>query len=548
MKLDYYFGISQGNLSRDAAYYRSFIATCLRLCKTAQSIVSGTRATDRKPADDVMVLAIVAMHRYAREHGIEQDFKMVALLEHLLKRSRHNYEAILLAVQLYLDLGFGSLAMESYSRLNIKNIQQGSMPWVLMTRISLIHPLPIAQQLLQRKISVLSDPLQEIQTALLWYESAEEKLTSLMQTSLDNEQYHMVYDMLRTNQKTMHGRNRYILFFEGKRITRFSSNRAQEMRRFDNLYKIYKDFGLFEDRDYSAFVNYEYGGERNSSSYRGELSRPFPKQDWFKVLHDQCRCWDYMMQMSKETLDDLRNLLQRGSDDQAPPPTVDDFTAQEKKTCHQIGANVALAAIPRNPERATGVAVVLENIWISHIEGLQYLEATCVPVNEDSYACEHLLIYGWEWLSDRFLFLDLCHFSRVLSVMLIADYINDLKSQELYLKALKIRLNIESASKVLEDQVLQVREKLVEGRELDRVIRWIIAKAPSQDTTNGKVAGYEDSAEDSEDSLGALLYELVGEEDIQQAAKDLIESWAEALYGLAEVAKKLRGDKPASKR
>ena len=545
MKLDYYFGISQRELSCDAAYYRSFIATCLRLCKISQSAGSELPATDRRPTDDAMILAIMAMHRYARDYGIEQDFKVVALLEHLLKQSKHNYEALLLAVQLYLDLGFGSLAMEYYSRLNIKNIQQGSMPWALMTRISLIHPLPIAEQQLQRKPSVLTKPLQEIHTALAWYESAEEKLMSFIQTSLDSELYHMVHHAISLRRKTMHGFNRHVLFLEGNRIARFASEQEQDMRRFDGLFRVFEDVSLSEDRDHSAFADYEFGEQRDKSAYRGKLTRPSPQLAWFKMLYEQCRCWGYMTRTTKDTAESLCALF-GGSSNTDLVATANGFTTSEGKAFTEIGIITALALVDRSPSNTPEVAQVLEHIFISQVEGLKFLENTCIPTDEFSYACEHLLIYGWEWLSHRFLFIDTCHFIKVVSVMLIGEYINNAKAQELYLKALRLRLNVESASTVLEDQVLQVREKLVEDRELDRVIEWMVARMPSQETVNGKEAGYEKGAEDSEDSIGALLLDLMNEEDVRQAAKDLIESWAEALYGLAQVAKRLSADKPAS--
>ncbi|KAI5290777.1 hypothetical protein KEM54_000473, partial [Ascosphaera aggregata] len=69
-----------------------------------------------------------------------RDARAAAILNHLLIESPHNYEALLLLTRLYLLLGAGSLALETFAHLNVKQIQYESVAHNLYTRLATIHP------------------------------------------------------------------------------------------------------------------------------------------------------------------------------------------------------------------------------------------------------------------------------------------------------------------------------------------------------------------------------------------------------------------------
>lgn len=109
------------------------------------------------------------------------------ILEHLLLKSPHNYEALLLLVRIYLLLGAGSLALKKFSKLSVKQIQYETVAHNLFTRLATIHPQSAPPSLdLDRKDY---DPQAGLRQALLFYRNAESATTYSLSTGLDNGSY-----------------------------------------------------------------------------------------------------------------------------------------------------------------------------------------------------------------------------------------------------------------------------------------------------------------------------------------------------------------------
>lgn len=66
--------------------------------------------------------------------------RAAGVLEHLLINSPHNYQALLFLVRIYLLLGAGSLALKTFSKLSVKQMQFETVAHNLFTRLSTIHP------------------------------------------------------------------------------------------------------------------------------------------------------------------------------------------------------------------------------------------------------------------------------------------------------------------------------------------------------------------------------------------------------------------------
>lgn len=66
--------------------------------------------------------------------------RAAGILEHLLLNSPHNYQALLLLVRIYLRLGAGSLALKTFSKLSVKQLQFETVAHNLFTRLATIHP------------------------------------------------------------------------------------------------------------------------------------------------------------------------------------------------------------------------------------------------------------------------------------------------------------------------------------------------------------------------------------------------------------------------
>ncbi len=230
LKLDYYLFISRTGTSDQISLLRAFISRCLQLYKVSLSVKVSLPVSDRRPGDDVAILAamgLVRLYGYAEKHAILQ---CIATLEFLISNSKHNYDALLTLVRLYMRLGAGSLAMEHHSRLSIKNLQHATISWILYTRISTIHPYaPSRMNSVQGPINMLKS----LSVAIDWHKSAEELHSASIERMLDNGQYTMLVDTLEVDRCIRNGFGKFMFVVESHRIGRFSQ--FSEIEDYSNL-------------------------------------------------------------------------------------------------------------------------------------------------------------------------------------------------------------------------------------------------------------------------------------------------------------------------
>jgi len=223
LKLEYNLVISQDRNSLDADLLKTFISNCLRLYKESLAFGLDLPVSDRRPGDDAALLAamgLIRLFKLGRKHALLQ---CIVILEHSLLQSKHNYDALLILVRLYIFLGAGSMAMERYSRLSIKNLQHATISWVLYTRISSIHPYPATYTINgNRQLTV--DPLEDIVNASKWHTSAEAVSLEAVHKMQANGQWNMSLDALQTNQAVTDGFAKYLMVIEARRIARIRSS------------------------------------------------------------------------------------------------------------------------------------------------------------------------------------------------------------------------------------------------------------------------------------------------------------------------------------
>lgn len=223
LKLQYNLVISQDRHSRDADLLNAFVANCLRLYKESLAFGLNLPVSDRRPGDDAALLAamgLIRLFKLGRKHALLQ---CIIVLEHTLLQSKHNYDALLILVRLYIFLGAGSLAMERYSRLSIKNLQHATISWVLYTRISSIHPYPATYTINGKRLSVI-DPLEDIAQVSKWHTSAEAVSMGAVHKMQANGQWNMSLDVLQTNEAVTTGFAKFLMVVEARRIARIRSS------------------------------------------------------------------------------------------------------------------------------------------------------------------------------------------------------------------------------------------------------------------------------------------------------------------------------------
>lgn len=143
LKLEYCLKISGSDGKPSKQHIEDFITRCLKLYR--QNVAEQEiEKTESPPRDDLPALAVMAI--LAEEEGTESQvpgpalIRAAAILERWIRDSPHNSNALLLLVRIYLLLGAGSLAMSTFSKLSVKQMQFETVAFNLFTRLSSIHP------------------------------------------------------------------------------------------------------------------------------------------------------------------------------------------------------------------------------------------------------------------------------------------------------------------------------------------------------------------------------------------------------------------------
>lgn len=174
-----------------------FVCRCLRQFRDTERANAGeTPSTiEAEPTDDLCLLAAMSLVRLYEACGESTPSSVpgidlvqaAGILDHLLLKSPHNYEALLLLVRIYLLLGAGSLALKTFSQLSVKQIQYETVAHNLFTRISTIHPhsAPPLDGLDKKDY----DPQTALRQALLFYRNSETATKHSLSAGLEHGSY-----------------------------------------------------------------------------------------------------------------------------------------------------------------------------------------------------------------------------------------------------------------------------------------------------------------------------------------------------------------------
>lgn len=307
LKLEYNLVISRDDNTFKDGLLQGFICNCLRLYRLSLKYDLNLPVSDRLPGDDAALLAAMGLIRLYKTRQTYPEnntalLRSIVVLEHLLLRSKHNYDALLILVRLYMFLGAGSLAMERYSRLSIKNIQHATISWVLYTHISTIHPHPVNMSWTNGGGQTNIDPASDMMQALEWHKSASRLTKNSVISMQENGQWTMSLDALSTSTHVGSGFSKLLLFVEIKRIARFLSI-THEIQGPD----ISESFGVIvqsfyadtikvpipprtnDTRDRLAFPNYEAHGQLSFEETLPSVGSSIDVNVSVKIKHDVIR-------------------------------------------------------------------------------------------------------------------------------------------------------------------------------------------------------------------------------------------------------------------
>ncbi|KAI5295680.1 hypothetical protein KEM52_000582 [Ascosphaera acerosa] len=260
LKLSYLLGFSLGMQGAESA--DDFAASCLALSAALEKPAQGHGVIESQPRDDLCVMAAMAIIRYA--DGDSSDtagtadaalrprlVQAAAILECLLASSPHNYEALLLLTRIYLLLGAGSLAMQTFAKLNVKQMQYESVAHNLFARLATIHPAPApaVEGLEQKDV----DPQLALRHALDFYRRSERATASATLKGLQCGSYVNTQGCISLQAKLTSSLCRRVWALEERRCNRLLGGNPTSQ--FNDI--AFDSSEVTDQRSYEGFMNLE---------------------------------------------------------------------------------------------------------------------------------------------------------------------------------------------------------------------------------------------------------------------------------------------------
>jgi len=220
----------------------AFITGTLKLYVSALSLGSSLLVTDNQYGDDAALLAIMGLIRLYTLSPNDQSplYQSVQILETLLQKSKHNYQALLLLVRIYLLLGAIGAAIDIYPRLNIKQIQNDTLSHSVLTRISTLFPNDA------RTSSYLRN-------ALDIYESSRAQTPNMLQLAFERGGYAQMMGFLEFSERVEGSVCRTMWEIELRRLARIVSGFPEQDVPAEVGYK----GAVWDNRDFAVIIDCE---------------------------------------------------------------------------------------------------------------------------------------------------------------------------------------------------------------------------------------------------------------------------------------------------
>jgi len=167
------------------------------------------------PCPEAAVLAVLAILRLAHAKSSVENTLFAEILLEISRSKFHDYYLFtILLVQLQTHLGLMSLAMETFNRLSVKNMQWETVGHFVLTRISTLHPSPNGSG------ADAFDPLKAIDTGLTILENSDNALVRGIREGLRFHSYSNIYNSVKMRSDIEHSMNRQAFAIEERALGR----------------------------------------------------------------------------------------------------------------------------------------------------------------------------------------------------------------------------------------------------------------------------------------------------------------------------------------
>ncbi|KAF8468823.1 N-acetyltransferase B complex non catalytic subunit-domain-containing protein [Kalaharituber pfeilii] len=265
----------------------SFVSSSLKiyLAGLHPSLSTTVVTTDNHHGDDAALLAVMALLRLWKLTPDDETplLRSIILLEFLLSKSKHNYQALLLLTRLYVLSGAPHLAAskDCWDRLNVKQTQSDTLGHWLVTRASTLFPFPESPALNSSDILVILNKFLKI------FESSSKQTPEMTVLAFDRATYGQLVEFVEFGERVEGSVSRAIYEVEKRRVGRLrgsnSSGGVHENGMVD-WGRQWTERSVVDNRDVGVLVNFERRAGKGESFERKvlRLGEGLPGKQWVK--------------------------------------------------------------------------------------------------------------------------------------------------------------------------------------------------------------------------------------------------------------------------
>ncbi|KAL4944916.1 hypothetical protein BDV06DRAFT_186114 [Aspergillus oleicola] len=302
LKLEYCFLLSADAPNASKEKVEEFVSRCLKEYREVErpDRSSAPSTIESQPSDDLCVLAAMALLRFSGSWVSSKQeeipdvmlIRAAALLERLVAHSPHNSQALLLLVRLYLRLGAGSLALKTFSKLSVKQMQFETVAHNLFTRLATVHPhsAPPIDGAEYKDFNPQSAFVQ----SMIFYLSANVTSSRHRSNGLEYGSYVNVEGTIELQRRLKQSICRRMYALEVKRVQRLAG--GDPVGRYDEIAR--DSSPLVDQRTFDAFANCEAPSQPTFE----QLIRlgPLPKDRWVKSAQMTDKLLDLLEDMAAQ--------------------------------------------------------------------------------------------------------------------------------------------------------------------------------------------------------------------------------------------------------
>ncbi|KAF9884168.1 hypothetical protein FE257_002226 [Aspergillus nanangensis] len=285
LKFEYCLLLSADASNASKPKVEDFVSRCLQIYRETDRPENSETpsAIESQPSDDLCLLAAMSLIRFSgawitgnqdKEAPDTALIRAAAILDRLLVDSPHNYQGLLLLVRIYLRLGAGSLALKTFSKLSVKQMQFETVAHNLFTRLATIHPhsAPPIDGAEYKDFNPQSAFVQ----ALNFYRNAEATSVRHRSSGLEYGSYVNIESTIELQRRLRQSICRRMWALDVKRIHRLAN--GDPVSRYDEIAR--DTSPLSDQRIFDAFMNCEIPGQPTFEE-RIRLG-PLPQGQWVK--------------------------------------------------------------------------------------------------------------------------------------------------------------------------------------------------------------------------------------------------------------------------